>query len=172
MKKMLIAYYSAVNGNTRRIAQQLQAATGADMEAIETLEPYTGSHQAIVDQGRREVDAGFKPAIRLLRHDLDGYDAIAVGTSTWWYTMAPAVRTFLTGHSLAGKTVVLFQTHGGWPGHTLRDMKALCKGAGFICPMQVQFDSAGGAELVTPQAEIDAWIKAVRADVVDGKPSL
>ena len=88
MKKMLIVYYSAVNGNTRRIAEQLQAATGADMEAIETLEPYTGSHQAIVDRGRREVDAGFKPAIRLLRHDLDGYDAIAVGTPTWWYTMA------------------------------------------------------------------------------------
>ena len=44
-------------------------------------------------------------------------------------------------------------------------MKALCKGAGFACPMQVQFDSAGGAELITPQAEIDAWIKAVRADV-------
>ena len=78
MKKMLIVYYSAVNGNTCRIAQQLQAATGADMEAIETLEPYTGSHQAIVDWGRREVDAGFKPAVRLLRHDLDGYDTVAV----------------------------------------------------------------------------------------------
>ena len=89
MKKMLIVYYSAVNGNTRRIAEQLQKATGADMEAIETLEPYTGSHQAIVDQGRREVDAGFKPAIRLPRHDLDGYDTVAVGTPTWWLYDGP-----------------------------------------------------------------------------------
>ena len=106
MKKMLIVYYSAVNGNTRRIAEQLQKGTGADMEAIETLEPYTGSHQAIVDQGRREVDAWFKPAIRLLRHDLDGYDAIAVDTPTWWYTKAPAVRTNLTAHSLARNTEI------------------------------------------------------------------
>ena len=103
MKKMLIVYYSAVNGNTRRIAQQLQAATGADMEAIETLEPYTGSHQAIVDQGRREVDAGFKPAVRLLRHDLDGYDTVAVGTPTWWYSTAwRARRWFCSRPTAAG----------------------------------------------------------------------
>ena len=55
---------------------------------------------------------------------------------------------------------------------SLEDAACLCKGAGFVHPMQVQFDSAGGAKLVTPQAEIDAWIEAVRADVVDGKPFL
>ena len=162
MKKMLIVYYSAVNGNTRRIAEQLQAATGADMEAIETLEPYTGSHQAIVDRGRREVDAGFKPAVRLLRHDLDGYDTVAVGTPTWWYTMAPAVRTFLTGHSLAGKTVVLFQTHGGWPGHALADMKACAKGAKVIAQTDVQFDSTGGDRQETPMPAVTgqtAWAR-------------
>ena len=30
MKKMLIVYYSWSNGNTKRIAEQLQTATGAD----------------------------------------------------------------------------------------------------------------------------------------------
>lgn len=164
--KLLIVYYSAVNGNTRRIAEQLQAETGADIEAIETVKPYTGSHQAIVDQGLQEVKARLKPDIRPLKQDPKEYDIIAVGTPTWWYTMAPAVRTFLSEHGWAGKTMVLFQTHGGWPGHTLQDMKALCKGAKFVHPMQVQFDSTGGAELITPQEEIDAWTSAVRMSVI------
>ena len=44
MAKMLIVYYSWSNGNTERIAKALQAATGADLARIETVEPYTGTH--------------------------------------------------------------------------------------------------------------------------------
>lgn len=40
MKKMLIAYYSWSNGNTQRVAEQLQAVTGADIMRIETVQPY------------------------------------------------------------------------------------------------------------------------------------
>ena len=49
--RMLIVCYSLSNGNTRRIAGQLQKATGADLAELETVEPYTGSYQDIVDQG-------------------------------------------------------------------------------------------------------------------------
>ncbi|MFR3895247.1 MAG: flavodoxin [Merdibacter sp.] len=31
----------------------------------------------------------------------------------WWYTMAPAVRSFLAQHDFAGKTVVPFMINGG-----------------------------------------------------------
>ena len=65
------------------------------------------------------------------------YDVIAVGTPTWWYTMAPAVKTFLHGQNFAGKTVVPFMTNGGWPGRVIKDMKAACPGADFACDMQV-----------------------------------
>ena len=40
MKKMLIVYYSWSNGNTAKIAAQLQRVAGTDMERIETLHPY------------------------------------------------------------------------------------------------------------------------------------
>lgn len=59
MKKMLVVYYSWSNGNTKRIAEQLADETGADIARIETTEPYRGSHEAVVDQGQREVEAGF-----------------------------------------------------------------------------------------------------------------
>ncbi len=39
-KKMLVAYYSWSNGNTKAIAKQLARACGADLERIETEAPY------------------------------------------------------------------------------------------------------------------------------------
>lgn len=44
MKKMLIAYYSWSNGNTKRIAGMLQEKTDADIVRIDTVEPYKGSY--------------------------------------------------------------------------------------------------------------------------------
>lgn len=82
--------------NTMGIAKRLQKAVGADIARIETVKPYTGS-----------------------------YDVIAVGTPTWWYTMAPAVLTFLKTYNRNGKTVIPFQAHGGWPGHVIKNMCAV-----------------------------------------------
>lgn len=51
MMKMLIVYYSWSNGNTAKVAEQLQRATGADIARIETVKPYEGSYMEVVDQG-------------------------------------------------------------------------------------------------------------------------
>ncbi len=163
MKKLLIVYYSWSNGNTERVAKALQAAAGGELLRIDTAEPYSGSYDAVVEQGQREVEQGFEPALKPLGADLSGYDVIAVGTPTWWYTMAPAVRTFLHENDLSGKTVVPFMTNGGWPGHVIRDMKVLCPGADAACEMEVRFDSDGGDRLETPEAEIEAWAQRVKA---------
>lgn len=93
-EKLLIVYYSVSNGNTKRIAEQMQKATGADIAQIETVKPYTGSYDAIVEQGQREVEQGYQPSIKPLSVNINDYDVIAVGTPTWWYTMAPAVLSF------------------------------------------------------------------------------
>lgn len=163
MKKALVVYYSWSNGNTRRIAQQLQKTIGGDIAQIETVEPYTGTYDQVVEQGQREVNEGYQPPIRPMDVNLTDYDVVAVGTPTWWYTMAPAVLTFLKAGDWAGKTVIPFQTHGGWPGHVFRDMKDACRGAAFTHEMQVKFDSSGGDHLETPEGEIQAWIDSVKA---------
>lgn len=85
MKKMVVVYYSWSNGNTKRIAEQLVNETGADVARIETAEPYRGSHEEVVEQGKREVEAGFMPRINPLSVNLADYDVIAIGTPTWWY---------------------------------------------------------------------------------------
>ena len=48
--------------------------------------------------------------------------------------------------------------HGGWPAHAVSDMIDGLKGARIENENEIQFDSTGGDELVTEQAEIDEWI--------------
>ena len=162
MKKLLIVYYSWSCGNTERTAKALQSVAGGDLVRLDTAVPYTGSYNDVVDQGQREVNAGFEPKLKPLPVNVADYDVIAVGTPTWWYTMAPAVKAFLHGQIFAGKTVVPFMTNGGWPGHVIKDMKALCKGANAVCDMQIRFDSTGGSRLETPLEQIEKWIQNVK----------
>lgn len=162
MKKLLIVYYSWSNGNTENIAKMLQKETGGDLARIDTVVPYEGSYDDVVSQGQDEVNRGYEPEIKPLNVNISDYDVIAIGTPTWWYTMAPAVRTFLHENDFTGKTVVPFMTNGGWPGHVIKDMKSFCKGAEAVCDMQVQFDSTGGSRLETSQDKIDKWIQSVK----------
>lgn len=167
---MLIVCYSFSNGNTRSIAEQLQRATGADIAQIDTVTPYppyTGASCEMVEPARKEVEAGYCPEIKPLGVNISDYDVIAVGTPTWWYSPAPAVMTFLKANDWNGKTVIPFMTHGGWPGHVIRDIRANCKGAEFLGELQVQYDSDGGSRLITKQSGIDEWIGHVRQELIN-----
>ena len=43
-----------------------------------------------------------------------------------------------------------------------KDINNACKGADFSHELEIQFDSTGGAELVTSDKEIEAWIAQIR----------
>ncbi len=165
MKKMLVVYYSWANGNTKKIAEELAGKTGADLARIETVKDYDGSCDEVVEQGKVEVEKGYLPPIKDLGVSISDYDVIAVGTPTWWYTMAPAVHTFLKSQDWTGRTVIPFMTNGGWPGHVIKDMKAACRGASFVCDAQIRFDSTGGDRMVTKQSEVDSWIESVKKEL-------
>ena len=162
MKRVLTVYYSWSNGNTERIAKMLQKEIGGDIVRIDTITPYEGSYDDVVNQGQEEVQRGYEPEIKPLGVNISDYDVIAVGTPTWWYTMAPAVRTFLHTESFADKTVIPFMTNAGWPGNVIKDMKTACKGADIKYEMEVQFDSTGGSRLETPMEDITKWIQNVK----------
>ena len=167
MKRVLTVYYSWSNGNTERIAKLLQKEIGGDIIRIDTITPYEGSYDDVVNQGQEEVQRGYEPEIKPLGVNISDYDVIAVGTPTWWYTMAPAVRTFLHTESFADKTVIPFMTNGGWPGNVIKDMKTACKGADIKCEMEIQFDSTGGSRLETPMEDITKWIQNVKQIIND-----
>lgn len=162
-KKSLVVYYSWSNGNTERIAKRVAEVLGADAERIDTARPYPSDHERASEQGHREVEEGFEPALKPLAHNPADYGLVVVGTPTWWYSMAPAVLTYLHAHDWSGKTVVPFMTNAGWPGTVIKDMEAAVKGADVRLPREFRFDRGGGPRVETPQAELDAWVKEVAA---------
>ena len=161
MSKTLVVYYSWSNGNTKRIAEKMAEELNADIARIDTVKPYDGSYDDVVSQGQDEVNRGYKPEIKPLDVDIKDYDVIAVGTPTWWYTMAPAVLTFLTENDWSGKKVIPFMTNGGWPGHVIKDIAKECKGAEIVHPMEIQFDSQGGPKLEISESKINQWIAEI-----------
>ncbi len=162
-KKTLVVYYSWSCGNTEKIAEQLADACDADIARIETVVPYPEDYQETVDQGQREVNAGFMPEIEPLECNPADYDVIVIGTPTWWYTMAPAVKTFIAENDFSGKTVVALSTNGSWPGNVTADIEDACAGASFGPALEVQFDSTGGDHQEMPQSQVDAWIEQIRS---------
>jgi len=98
--KSIVIYYS-YGGNTRHVAEKVAAAIGADLAEIETVKPYTGSYDHVVEQGQKEVNSGFQPKIRQINTDLSKYDTVILGTPVWWYTFAPAMNSFLHSEDLS-----------------------------------------------------------------------
>ncbi len=158
MSKMLVVYYSYSNGNTEKIALKLAKAFDADICGIIPVEAYSEDYEQTVSLGKQEVENGILRPIQKLPYDINDYDVIAIGTPTWWYTMAPCVKTFLTENDFTNQKVIPFMTNAGWPGTVIQDMKNCLKGAEVIFPMEITFDSEGGSKMMTSNEEVNQWI--------------
>lgn len=161
MSKKIIIYYS-LGKNTKLIAERIQKATGIDLVQIATEIPYSGSYNDIVDQGQDEVKKRFTPRLKKLDISLDSYNEIILGTPTWWYTMAPAMLSFLKQNDLTGKTVIPYQTHAGWAGHCLKDIAREARGAKIEKEKGIQFSTTIQGKLVTEEAKLDQWIASLK----------
>ena len=115
MSKKLVAYFSA-SGVTKKAAEALAEAVGADVHEIVPQVPYTKADLDWQDKQSRSTlemkDKSSRPAIVKDSVDTAAYDVILLGFPVWWYTAPTIVNTFLECHDFAGKTVVLFATCG------------------------------------------------------------
>lgn len=110
-RKVLVVYFSHT-GNTRTIAGYIHDTVKSDLVEIETVDAYTDDYDTLLAQVREEVAAAYCPPVTTNIEDIASYDVIFVGYPIWVETAAPPIRSFLTGHDLAGKTVVPFCTSG------------------------------------------------------------
>ena len=116
-KKMKCAVvYFSWSGNTRFAAETIAKKAGADLFEIKAETPYNSDFGECCDESKPECyGKKLRPIKSVKGLDLAKYDIVFVGTPNWWGTMAPPVRTWVTQSkkTLKGKTVCLFQTHGG-----------------------------------------------------------
>ncbi|MDO4280505.1 MAG: flavodoxin [Peptococcaceae bacterium] len=115
MGRALVVYYS-FGGVTRRQAQRLAAASGADLAEIVPEAPYTA---ADIDYRNRdcrsyvEWQQNILPSVQPLAKYPADYDTIYVGFPLWYGQAPLVVHSFLKHYNLAGKTVIPFVTTGG-----------------------------------------------------------
>lgn len=156
-KKVLVAYFSH-SGNTREMARQIAEAAGGDLYEIVPTEAYPTEYRAVVDQAKREIGEGYRPALKNDTVDVGRYDVVFVGSPCWWYTIAPPVATFLAGRDWTGKTVAPFMTHeGSRMGHSEEDIVKLCSGATVLGGLPVR----GGA-VKNSQDAVFEWLRGMK----------
>ena len=116
-KKMKCAViYFSWSGNTRFAAETISKKAGADIFEIKAEKPYNSDFNKCCDEAKPECyGKKLRPIKPIEGLDLAKYDLVFVGSPNWWGTMAPPVRTWTMQNKdvLKGKTMCLFQTHGG-----------------------------------------------------------
>ena len=116
MSKKLVAYFSA-SGVTKKAAELLAKAAGADIYEIVPKMPYTKADLNWMDkQSRSSVemrDTSSRPEIANANAKIENYDTIFLGFPIWWYIAPTIINTFLESYDFSGKTIILFATSGG-----------------------------------------------------------
>ena len=125
--KSLVTYFSA-SGVTKKVAEKLAEAAGADLFEIKPEVAYTEADLNWRDKKSRSSiemnDKSFRPAIAEKCNNMADYDVVYVGFPIWWYVAPTIINTFLESYDFSGKTIVLFATSGGSGfGNTVAELK-------------------------------------------------
>lgn len=133
MSKVLVAYFSA-SGVTKRAAQRLAKAAGADLFEIRPAIPYTHADLDWMNKKSRSSvemnDPASRPEIADRLSDMAGYDTVFIGFPIWWYVAPRIIATFVESYDFSGKTLVPFATSGGsGMGRTVEELNKLCPNA-------------------------------------------
>lgn len=102
-----------IMGNTQYVATIIKEATASDIFEIRTIESYPGTHQALIDAAKAEIDSNARPKLAAHISNFDDYDVVFVGFPNWWYDMPMPLYSFFDEYDFKGKTIVPFCTHGG-----------------------------------------------------------
>ena len=127
MGKKLVAYFSA-SGTTKKTAQLIAKATGADLYEITPKVAYTEADLNWMDKKSRSSvemnDKKFRPEVEDKDAHIAEYDEIILGFPIWWYVAPTIVNTFLEKYDFSGKKIVLFATSGGSGfGNTVQELQ-------------------------------------------------
>ena len=154
--KTLVVYYSA-SGNTKRVAENIAEAAGANLFEIVPTEVYTSDDLNWRDADSRvsrEHDDESLRDVSLTTTEVphwDAYDTVFLGYPIWWGGAAWPVNGFVQANDFTGKTVIPFATSSSSDlGESGSDLAALA-GTG---DWQAGQRFASGAST----SDIQAWV--------------
>jgi flavodoxin len=132
--------------------------------------PYPADYNATVQQVVRENETGYLPPLKTKIDRIEQYDLVFLGFPTWGMRLPPPVKSFLRQYSLKGKTVIPFNTNGGYGvGSSFQTVEELCPQSTVL----QGFTTRGGSErdgqyLAIKEAraeeaskEVETWLKKI-----------
>ncbi|REA55515.1 flavodoxin [Dyadobacter luteus] len=123
---VLIVYLSRTK-NTKAVAEMIHRNVGGKLVAIDLGNPYPENYQQTVAQVSNENSSGYLPPLKTTIDSIGKYDIVFVGFPTWGMRLPPPMKSFLSQYDLSGKTVIPFNTNGGYGiGSTFDTVRALC----------------------------------------------
>ena len=141
-KNILIVYLTRT-GNTKAVAEIIREEVGGKMVRVEPETPYPENYEKIVSQVDRENERGYVPPLKTNIEDIGEYDPVFLGFPTWDMQLPPPMKSFLHDHDLRGKTVIPFNTNGGYGiGSSFRTVEELCPESNIL----EGFSTRGGLE--------------------------
>ena len=157
MGKVLVAFFSA-SGVTKKVAENLAKAAGADLFEIVPEQIYTNADLNWMDKKSRSSvemnDRNCRPEIATVVDDMEQYDTVFVGFPVWWYREPSIIDTFMEAYDFTGKKVIPFCTSGGSGlGDAGKNMQALASEAEVLDGKRL---SSGVSE-----AELKNWIEGL-----------
>lgn len=152
--KVLIAYFSW-GGNTRGIAEEIQAQTGADLFEITLENPYSSSYNTVLDQSQHDQNIQARPEITEHIDNMEEYDTILIGYPNWWASIPMPIASFLEEYDLSGKTIIPFCSHGGGRfGQSLTAIAKLAPDSAMGEGLSVHY--SGGSSL---SSDVEEWLR-------------
>ena len=157
MSKKLIAYFSA-SGTTKKVAEMISEAAGADLYEIKPKELYT---KADLDWMNKKSRSSVEMSDKKLRPELDdsnahieNYDEIVLGFPIWWYVAPTIINTFLESYDLKNKTIIPFATSGSSDmGKTNEKLAPSCPGSKLLHGKVFNASST--------KADLSAWVDSL-----------
>lgn len=152
--KVLIAFFSW-GGNTKGIAEKIQAQTGADLFEIELVHPYSSDYNTVLDEAQRDQNAQARPEIKNHVENIEQYDTIILGYPNWWASIPMPIASFLEEYDFSGKTIIPFCSHGGGRfGQSLTAIAKLAPDAVMGEALSVHY--SGGSSL---SSDVSEWLE-------------
>ena len=112
-ENVLIVYLSRTN-NTEAVAEIIHNEVGGAMVELELETPYPEDYDAIVAQVDRENETGYLPPLKNNIENFQEYDTVFLGFPTRDMQLPPPMKSFLNQYDFSGKTVIPFNTNGGY----------------------------------------------------------
>ena len=116
MAKTLVAYFSA-SGVTRRAAENLAKAAGADLFEIVPEQPYTDADLNWNNNKSRSSlemnDRSSRPAISGTVENMSQYSHVFVGFPVWWGEEPRIMDTFVESYDFGNIVMIPFCISGG-----------------------------------------------------------